>query len=1063
MGVALEGAGDDEVTHEAEAGYGMAVLSGLKEFQRRTAEYAFERLYGSEDSTRRFLIADEVGLGKTLVAAGVIAKAIDHLRALGTPRIDVIYICSNQAIARQNLDRIRYRLSMETRPLAERITLLPYRLDTLDQPVNLIALTPGTSFNTASAEGVVEERVILFRMLTKEWGSLGDNARQVFLGGLSGVDRFRHYEYWYPEREIDTSIVERFGRAVGPSGSDIHSEFMEVRDRLAAGLDANSWRLRSRFISKLRILLAHACLDALEPDLVVLDEFQRFRDLLNPGTPSGELAKRLFEYEDSHTSVRTLLLSATPYKMYTLSHETEDDHYRDFLQTVAFLQGAGGSVQPLEESLREFRSALPRAAADGDIDVEETLQLSGHRNRVRSALLKVMSRTERRGRVSGGDPMLSNEKMDVDLRVDDVRAYLSAREVAAAVNAPGVMEYWKSAPYLLSFMDRYRMAERLRSRIESEPVGPVAQIVRGASGLQVDRLLVSQRRPVGGGNGRMRALLRNLSESHLHELLWLPPSLPEYRLGTKFRFARSTTKRLVFSSWAMVPRAIAVMASYDAERQYIPDGTRASQYEGQLLGVTANSYSLFSLLVPSAALADAGDPLRYPGIEEASGLLESVRERLRPEVERLTRDAPTEGQPQEIWYAVAPLLLDGQSPGAMTWLHGPPATRGEAEQRESTAWVELAARVREGLSAPGNLGRPPGDLLEVMALLAVGSPANATLRALSRITSDPLFDVELKRQAMGAAHAFRSLFRAPTSEGLLRNVYTPEVQGGDGPYWRRVLAYAIEGGLSAVLDEFFHVLRDAGRFDGSAADLVSTLSHVLQMAARPLAVSEWEDNGAGVHRRTYPMRQHMARRYANDGSAADQQANQRLDDVRDSFNSPFWPFVLGSTSIGQEGLDFHWYCHAVVHWNLPPNPVDLEQREGRVHRYHGLAIRKNIAQAVGVEAIDRARDATSRGERVNPWDLAYQIAEDRFSGDGGLVPHWVFTDGDARIQRHSPVLPLSRDADRVIALRRSLAVYRMVFGQPRQDDLLEFILREVPEERREGLAEALTIDLSPPA
>ena len=48
--------------------------------------------------------------------------------------------------------------------------------------------------------------------------------------------------------------------------------------------------VRSRFVSKLRRLLAHSCLDALEPDLVVLDEFQRFRELLNPSTTSGELA-----------------------------------------------------------------------------------------------------------------------------------------------------------------------------------------------------------------------------------------------------------------------------------------------------------------------------------------------------------------------------------------------------------------------------------------------------------------------------------------------------------------------------------------------------------------------------------------------------------------------------------------------------------------------------------------------------------------------------------------------------------------------------------------------------
>ena len=173
MGYALDRKGSVEVKAAKTETYAESVLGGLKEFQRRTAEYAFDRLYRAEDSTQRFLIADEVGLGKTLVAAGVIAQAIDHLRSLNTKRIDVIYICSNQAIARQNVARIKSRLSIDTRPLAQRITLLPYRLRSLDQPVNLIALTPGTSFGSARAEGVVEERIILLRMLTDAWGETG--------------------------------------------------------------------------------------------------------------------------------------------------------------------------------------------------------------------------------------------------------------------------------------------------------------------------------------------------------------------------------------------------------------------------------------------------------------------------------------------------------------------------------------------------------------------------------------------------------------------------------------------------------------------------------------------------------------------------------------------------------------------------------------------------------------------------------------------------------------------------------------------------------------------------
>jgi hypothetical protein len=47
---------------------------------------------------------------------------------------------------------------------------------------------------------------------------------------------------------------------------------------------------------------------------------------------------------------------------------------------------------------------------------------------------------------------------------------------------------------------------------------------------------------------------------------------------------------------------------------------------------------------------------------------------------------------------------------------------------------------------------------------------------------------------------------------------------------------------------------------------------------------------------------------------------QRALCVRRS-NSPLWPFVLATTSVGQEGLDFQQHCHAVVHWNLPSNPV----------------------------------------------------------------------------------------------------------------------------------------------
>ena len=83
-----------------------AVLADLKDFQRRTAVWAFSRMFASEDPALRFLVADEVGLGKTHVAKGVIAQVIDHLGRTGDQRHDIVYVCSNAAIARQNLRKL---------------------------------------------------------------------------------------------------------------------------------------------------------------------------------------------------------------------------------------------------------------------------------------------------------------------------------------------------------------------------------------------------------------------------------------------------------------------------------------------------------------------------------------------------------------------------------------------------------------------------------------------------------------------------------------------------------------------------------------------------------------------------------------------------------------------------------------------------------------------------------------------------------------------------------------------------------------------------------------------
>ena len=151
---------------------------------------------------------------------------------------------------------------------------------------------------------------------------------------------------------------------------------------------------RNRTIAELRSRLAHVCVDALEPDLIVLDEFQRFTELLHGNHDAALLARDLFDYTDRKgNAARTLLLSATPYRMLTLSGDTEDEgnHYREFLDTLRFLFGHERGPEVAEEMGREvdrFRRAilsLPNS--------KETAR--GHKLSIEERLRTVIARTER--------------------------------------------------------------------------------------------------------------------------------------------------------------------------------------------------------------------------------------------------------------------------------------------------------------------------------------------------------------------------------------------------------------------------------------------------------------------------------------------------------------------------------------------------------------------------------------------------------------------------------------------------------------------------------------------
>ena len=205
------------------------------------------------------------------------------------------------------------------------------------------------------------------------------------------------------------------------------------------------------------------------------------------------------------------------------------------------------------------------------------------------------------------------------------------------------------------------------------------------------------------------------------------------------------------------------------------------------------------------------------------------------------------------------------------------------------------------------------------------------------------------------------------------------------------------------------------------------------------------------------MRCHYAAEFGSQRIETDQ-GQKRASGLREVFNSPFRPFLLSTTSIGQEGLDFHSYCRRIVHWNLPGNPVDLEQREGRINRFKSLVIRQQVARRYGP---DLSQSDFDRGSDI--WEELFRLAEQERGGKCELIPFWhVETDKDIRIERVIPLYPFSLDRGRLDHILKTLAIYRLAFGQPRQAELVEHLLeRDLTKEEIRHVMETLMINLSP--
>jgi hypothetical protein len=226
------------------------------------------------------------------------------------------------------------------------------------------------------------------------------------------------------------------------------------------------------------------------------------------------------------------------------------------------------------------------------------------------------------------------------------------------------------------------------------------------------------------------------------------------------------------------------------------------------------------------------------------------------------------------------------------------------------------------------------------------------MRAYARASrTEPATCLPLRVVAARSGRAFLTLFNHAEVIEAVRMEFSGE------PYWERVLEYAHAGGLQAVLDEYTHVLRESLSVaalppDEIAEKLGAETIAALTIRAASLRIDEVTAPryAREINVKPEPMRIRFAMRFGDDRSDEEPllvsdgtSPATRKERVRSAFNSPFWPFVLVSTSVGQEGLDFHHYCHAITHWNLPPAHVSC-QPPAPVYR------RSNMGDSMGLSA-----------------------------------------------------------------------------------------------------------------
>lgn len=978
------------------------------DFQEATAQRILHMF--KDIGKRRILLADEVGLGKIMVARRVIELVKKWHEEQKDNFFKVVYICSNINIADQNIAKLGVDNKMnvsESRLSMQHLFITLKNKEICDKaeedgkmPESIIPLTPSTSFRLTNSLGTANERAVMFDIL-KHDSRLESCKAELSRFFSQDVKSWDSLVSWYDEKidscidcNINNSTLGYLEYMLARLKECITDEDCEHLKGCALNKEC-TWNEKSGIINVVRRAFATISIDMLDPDLVIMDEFQRFSDLLREDDENEQSMLVHKFFDATRTNTKVLLLSATPYKPYStleeINEDGKDEHYEDFMKVMDFLFVDKNDAKDFQTKWQRYSAALKRT------DIKDLTPLAVAKDDAQDALYGVMCRTER----FNSGILDDSHVTDVDVLSEDIVSYAQGQNLLKQLEVGNLpIEYVKSSPYLLSFMDRYVLKQKVEKELGKNNI---------ITELPTETLLLSKYKinnyyDIAASNGKLK-YLHNLvfGEKHNNKvqyLLWVPASHPYYKAGGIFESeeAKRFSKIILFSSWEMVPRMVSCMMSYYSElytlgeikkkqpemRYTVPD--KKNRYgENRLRADNLLEY-------PCRTLAELYVPKEYYGHK-----IVDIR--------------------KQILSKIKSLFSANKQISALLPQH-------RSNARHILAIMKMLDDCYEEDDAVQI--RIPANALDVLTDIAIASPAVCAYR-----------QSHSQEDASQAAKALVSIFNKPESAAVIDLLYNKK---GDDDYYESVLEYCVKGNLQSVLDEYAHMLNSEKIGKALEESILGTT--ILKVDTK---------ESIGKENKKISMRTHFAIPFV-DKTLTDKTV-ARTSNIRNAFNSPFRPFILSSTSIGQEGLDFHWYARKIVHWNLPSNPVDLEQREGRINRYKCLAVRRNVAKLYG---------------NVFSWDEMFAKAKAELKGeDSEMVPYWCLpvdklSDEQKQkleyIERIVPLYPLSRDCYGYERLVKVLSLYRMTLGQPRQEELLE-LLKDM--KLCEEQLESLTIDLCP--